>query len=69
MYIKSGGTYEYKEKQTMCVHKKRSAQTCKEKYKALVGKKKKTPQKTWHMDRRFLMDAMSFSNSLEPLML
>lgn len=63
----SGGAYKYKEKYMMCVHNNSSAQTCKEKYKALAVKKEK--EKAWHMHKRFVMYAMSFSSSLQPLML
>lgn len=67
-YIMSGGAYKYKEKYMVCVHNNSSAQTCKEKSKALA-KKKKRKKKAWHMHKRFVMYAMSFSSSLQPLML
>lgn len=50
----------------MRVHNNSSAQTCKEIYKALAIKKK---EKAWRMHKRFVMYAMSFSSSLQPLML
>lgn len=63
MYVMSGGAYKYKEK--LCTH---ITQTCNEKYKA-VAKKKEKKKKAWHMHKRFVMYAMSFSSSLQPLML
>lgn len=57
-------------KSKQCVYTKTvQRKLAKKNIKLWWEKREKKTQKTWHMHRRFLMYAMSFSYSLQPLML